>query len=127
MGTIDLNFGKVGQLPPEGDTLLNITKCELKAAKDASKAPNLEVTFQIAEHDDLQWVNYEFKQWLNLGDKSLWKVQEFLEAATGSEWKSDEMALDPDDVINQQVLATLVEDTDQNDRPVIKVKTYLRP
>lgn len=126
MGTIDLNFGKVGALPPEGDILFRITAADVKPAKDQSKAPNIVVDLVIAEHEDSEWVNWKLRQWLNLGEASLWKTQEFLEAATGQDWRDDSMALDPSDLVNLELIGQCVHSEDNNGKPSLNVKTWLK-
>lgn len=99
MGLIDLgNMSQVGAVPPDGAYPVLIDKIDSKPSKKGDST-NLFVTYTIlSAPENPEWEGKQVKETINVQESTLWKVQAFLEGATGKEWRDDEMQLDPDDL-----------------------------
>lgn len=124
MGIIDLgNMKSVGSVPPEGAYPVTITKIDSSPSKDG-KSTNLFITYTIeSSPDNPEWEGTEFREMLNVQESTLWKVQAFLEAATGKEWREEDMQLDPDELIGSGLIVE-GQEGEYNGRPQWSTTNY---
>lgn len=110
MGIIKLgNMSSVGAVPPDGAYPVTIVKVDAKESQD-KQSTNLFLTLHIDDAPEApEWVDKEITHLVNVQESTLWRVQQFLEAATGQDWKDDEMDLDPDDLIGRSLIVEGVE------------------
>jgi hypothetical protein len=98
-------MSQVGAVPPDGLYKVIVNKVDDRLSKD-KQSTNLFVTYSIMqsasdEEDAVRWEGKDLKETINVQESTLWKVQAWLEAATGKEWREDEMNLDPTEVMGR--------------------------
>jgi len=136
MPTLDLDFGDVGKMPPEGVWRILIKSAILKQ----NKAKDGQIIDFEAEFMDMPDPSYEgFKIFPNpnasLKPTARWKLQEVLGAITQEDWSDDNMKLEvngPDDAEPYHIpllegktsLIVFVHDT-YNNKPSMKVDTWI--
>lgn len=90
---LNLDFGEVGKLPPEGTYLVKCLKAELKSGK---QAPYIATQFEIVAPAMPGFKNLFLN--LSCAPQSLWATQRNLEALTGLEFREDNMSVDESDL-----------------------------
>lgn len=86
---LNLDFGEVGKLPPEGTYLVKCIKAEIKSGKEA---PYIATQYEIQAPTMVGFKNLFLN--LSVAPQSLWATQRNLEALTGREFREDNMAID---------------------------------
>lgn len=132
MPTLDLSFGDVGSLPPDGNYRLVVNDAIYKANR-AGDGYIIEMDCWILDAPDEKWDG--FKPWpkpnASLKTSARWKLQEALEAITQREWKEDNLQLEVDDdmkvpeLIGKTFIGVCMQGEFAN-RSVLKVDTFLR-
>lgn len=117
MPTLDLDFGDIGKVPPEGCWRLHINEATYKSnkAKDGFII-ELDATFIDMPDDTFEDFKVFPKPTASLKPTARWKLQQILSAITQEDWTADGMHLEVDEdnkvpaLANKTVLAICVHD-----------------
>lgn len=133
MPTVDLDFGSVGQIPPEGvwRTLCNTATYKKNKAGDGYIL-DLDVSLidMPEEHSNFEGFKPFPRPVASFKSSALWKLQEILEAFTGEEWTDDDMKLEIDEdntvpiLAGQTAMVVYIHDS-YNGRATFKANTFM--
>lgn len=127
---IDLDFGKVGQIPRDGTYRFTVVKAKIKTNK-AKDGRYINLQLALTDHpSDEDFEGHTVWDMTSLKKTGLWKTQEFLEAVTQRSWREDGMSLNENDddelewLHGETVMASCLQDVDLKEKPILKVQTY---
>lgn len=108
---INLNFGGITPsvfLEKEGKFTFEVVDMAFQPAKTQGKFPQIYIDFSVFE--PVEDYGARIRSYFSLSPKALGFIQAFLEAATGEEWRSDDMRITRD-IIGLFVVGYVFDDT----------------
>lgn len=125
---IDLNFGDVepSEIIPEGLYAITVDDVSIEDSKATVGNKNLVLSLRVIgpEFVDDALVGRKLREVVSLASSARWKLQLVLEALTGTEWRSDNMQLDPRDLIGLTGRIVVFHNTSTKGRIFANVKSW---
>jgi hypothetical protein len=125
---IDLNFGDVepNELVPEGFYQVTVDDVQITDSKATPGNKNIVLTLRVTGPDNVDEgiIGRKIRENCSLAHSALWKLQIVLEALTQTEWRTDNMNLDPRDLLGLQAKVVVFHQTGQNGNTYANVKSW---
>ena len=128
MAGLSLSFGDVSpnEPVPEGIYIVSVDDVAIEDSKSTAGNKNLVLSLRVVGPDqiDAEYLGRKIKEVISLAHSARWKVQLVLEALTGMEWRGDDMALDPRDLVNLTAKVVIFHRVGQDGRVFANVKSW---
>lgn len=125
---LDLSFGAIvpNELIPEGFYQITVDDVQVVDSKSTAGNKNLVLTLRITGPDnvDAGVIGRKIRETCSLAASALWKLQIVLEALTQTEWRSDDMQLDPRDLLGLNAKVVVFHQTGNNGNTYANVKSW---
>src|SRR5215471_17450411 len=125
---LDLSFGDVqpSEPVPEGIYVVSVDDVTVEDSKSTPGNKNLVLSLRVVGPDevDAEYLGRKIRETISLAHSARWKLQIVLEALSQTEWRGDNMQLDPRDLMNLSAKVVVFHRTGNDDRVFANVKSW---
>jgi hypothetical protein len=125
---LELNFGDVEpqELLPEGLYAVTVDDVAIEDSKATAGNKNLILSLRVIGPDSIDegLIGKKIREVVSLAASARWKLQIVLENLTGTEWRADDMKLDPRDLLGLTARVVIFHNPGQKGGVFANVKSW---